>query len=182
MSNLFQKRVMRTKFDICVFITITTSIPSPRGYHQPNSHCFRTDTDMLYYRNLYIGNLCRFWLSCLSALVYLLLIRFLIIVLSSVSDEGYSRNVSCALNMICTFFSCTYWNIMLFFLKIVMKSDLQSVVFLEELTEILVGKVAKKRKCILTIYALLRLITKGVIHRLCKGKLLCVNYVIVVLY
>jgi hypothetical protein len=126
-----------------------------------------------------IGDLCRFCLSCLGALVYLLPIRFLIIVLSilstlSVSDEGYSRNVSCALNMISTFFSCTYWNIMLvFFLKIVKKSDLQIVAFLNELTEIMVGKVAKKPKCIQTIYAVLRLITKGITHRLCKGKHYC---------
>ena len=121
-----------------------------------------------------IGDLCRFCLSCLGALVYLLPIRFLIIVLSilstlSVSDEGYSRNVSCALNMISTFFSC----IMFFFLKIVKKSDLQIVEFLNELTEIMVGKVAKKPKCIQTIYAVLRLITKGITHRLCKGKHYC---------
>ena len=60
-----------------------------------------------------------------------------------------------------------------FFLKIVKKSDLQIVEFLNELTEIMVGKVAKKPKCIQTIYAVLRLITKGITHRLCKGKHYC---------
>jgi hypothetical protein len=200
--NLFQKRVVRTIFDICVFITITASISSPRGYHSPNSHCFGIDTDMLYYRNVHFLNnvsitnvllslrhwrplsslsilFRRFgWLSCLGALVYLLPIRVLIIVLSilltlNVSDEGYSRNVSCALNMISTFFSCTYWNIMFVFLKIVKKSDLQSVEFLNDLTKIMVKKVEKKQKCIQTVYALLRLITKGITHRLCKGKHYC---------
>jgi hypothetical protein len=43
--KLFQKDVVRTKFDIYVFITITGPIPllvtiSPRGYHPPSSQCF----------------------------------------------------------------------------------------------------------------------------------------------
>ena len=49
--RLFQKRVVRTKFDIYVFITITWSISlmvdiSSLGYHPPSSQCF--DTDKVY--------------------------------------------------------------------------------------------------------------------------------------
>jgi len=55
-----------------------------------------------------IGDLSPFWLSCLSPLV-LLLPKLTIIWLSYLSiliipDEGFSRNASCALNLISTCF------------------------------------------------------------------------------
>jgi hypothetical protein len=58
-----QKRVVLTKFDIYVFITITGSIPllgtiSPRGYHSPSSQCFELTWFIryIYYWNLQFPN------------------------------------------------------------------------------------------------------------------------------
>ena len=55
-----------------------------------------------------IGDHSRFWLSCLGSLV-LVLPKLIIICLSYLSifiipDEGFSRNASCTLNLIFTFF------------------------------------------------------------------------------
>jgi len=49
-----------------------------------------------------MGDLSRFWLSCLGPLV-LLLPKLSKRTILSVPDEGYSRNASCALNLISTF-------------------------------------------------------------------------------
>ena len=78
---------------------------STRGYHRPSNQCFCTN--MVY--QIYLSDLSRFWLSCLGPLAFLhpkilKLYGFQIFWLLSVPDTGYSRNVSCRLNLIYMFF------------------------------------------------------------------------------
>jgi hypothetical protein len=70
---------------------------NPRAYHRHSNRCFGTDIVYSIYclskfSSYVTGDRSRFWLSCLGTLGL------------SVPDEGYSRSVSCALNLISTFF------------------------------------------------------------------------------
>ena len=114
--RLFQKRVVRTNLDTCiyVFITITGSIPhwwtsSPLEYHRddpPSSKCFCLLDIYLFlklrFSSLKLCDFSRFWFSYSQTFLNYLDCQSFDF---RAHDTGYCKNVSCALNLISTFLS-----------------------------------------------------------------------------